>query len=434
MDSKDFEKLLGLVSSERLRPSTRGKKDALIESESDKGRVINHAAFRRLLGKAQVFPLDTNAAVRTRLTHSIEVSQLGRYLAQKIIEDPSASTNSYIELAAFVNVVETACLLHDIGNPPFGHFGEAAIQKWFTDHDDGIRDLENFDGNPQGFRLITYLAGADEFGLNLTCTLILATIKYPWTLDGKPGKEEKIGLFEADVPYYEQACTKLHWPAGKKFPFLRLMEAADNIAYAMSDLEDGLEKGVISLTDLKDQFGASYFPDEGTIDPFVRFKTGVITRAVEAGAQVFTENLPGILAGEDVELVDKTSDIGDLLAQVKRFARARIYSSESAERIELSGRSVIVGLLRHFGELLDLEERQLIALINGDRKTVKDDGLHYQERLLRRLPASYLKKYSAGERGDEDERRAHLVVDFISGMTDDFALETYQVLDGIRIR
>ncbi len=432
MGSGDFNKILKLVSSKRLRSSTRGEQDVLIESESDKGRVINHASFRRLLGKAQVFPLDTNAAVRTRLTHSIEVSQVGRHIAQKIIEGHQASNHSYLELAAFVNVIETACLLHDIGNPPFGHFGETAIQGWFAQEKPRIYDLKLFDGNPQGFRLISFLGGSDEYGLNLTCTLLLATIKYPWKYDNKP-EGKKIGLFSSDWDYYERACEALSWESGKKFPFLRLMEAADNIAYAMSDLEDGLEKGVVSLDELKSEFGADRFA-EGSVDPFVRFKTGVINEAVAEAAKTFCDHLEMILDGSDVELVDRSSEIGGLLEKVKSFAISKIYSSEPAERIELAGRSVIIGLLKHFKELLELDEQDFVALVNRDRKALKGKGLDYHGRLLRRLPGGYVNKYLVSSRSYEELRRAHLIIDAISGMTDSFALETYQVLEGIRIR
>jgi dGTPase len=128
----EFRRLLTLVQNVRLRASTRGALSNLLESESDRARVINSAPFRRLQQKAQVFPLDTNAAVRTRLTHSIEVSQVGRHIVQTIISKHGSTDGSYGDLAAFVNIVETACLLHDIGNPPFGHFGESAIRSWST--------------------------------------------------------------------------------------------------------------------------------------------------------------------------------------------------------------------------------------------------------------------------------------------------------------
>lgn len=434
MSDGKFETLLAFISEKRLRNSTQGDRGLLIASESDKGRVINSGAFRRLQQKAQVFPLEANAAVRTRLTHSIEVSQIGRHLAQKIIENFGSNAGEYDKLAAFVNNIETACLLHDIGNPPFGHLGESAVKEWFVEFkkQTPIPDLISFDGNPQGFRLMSFLGGADNFGFNLTCTLLLSTVKYPWDINRKP-KDKKIGVFTADFFNYQLACENLGWEQGKKFPFMRLMDTADEIAYSMSDLEDGLEKRIITEEDLKKIFGENNLPS-GVLKPFIAFKTKVINQAVSAAANKFTKSLDAILAGEDFDLIDQDSEIGDLLGTVNQFARDRIYSDDSAEQVELAGRSVIKGLLNHFGELIKLSEEDFSDLVRNDGKSIKKKGLDFQIRLYRRLPKSYCEKYSSEERGTEIQRRAHLIVDFISGMTDDFALETYQILEGIRIK
>lgn len=435
MGAAKLDALLNLVQETRLRRSTQGARGLLIASESDKGRVINSGAFRRLQQKAQVFPLEPNAAVRTRLTHSIEVSQIGRHLAQKIIEGFGSSTGNYGKLAAFVNVVETACLLHDIGNPPFGHLGESAVKEWFSDKRNGcvgLRDLQAFDGNPQGFRLMTLLSGADNYGLNLTCTLLLSTVKYPWDLSGRP-EGKKIGLFTSDTENYSKVCDELNWEPGKRFPFMRLMDTADDIAYSMSDLEDGLEKRIVSEDDLIKEFGADSFPNNG-LKPFVAFKINVINQAVNAAAESFITNIDDILAGCEFELIDKNTEIGELLRTVGRFARAKIYSDEAAEKVELAGRGVIKGLLNHFGELLKLPEEDFSALIANNHDIIKERSLDFQIRLLRRLPRSYIEKYQSSTKGTEAERRSHLLVDFISGMTDDFALETYQILEGIKIK
>lgn len=434
MSKSEFETLLGLISEKRLRNSTLGDRGLLIASESDKGRVINSGAFRRLQQKAQVFPLEPNAAVRTRLTHSIEVSQIGRHLAQKIIENFKSSTGEYDKLAAFVNTIETACLLHDIGNPPFGHLGESAVKEWFVDTNNKkqLPDFVNFDGNPQGFRLMTFLGGADNSGFNLTSTLLLSTVKYPWDVGRKP-QDKKIGLFSTDFANYQFSCDQLGWNQGKKFPFMRLMDTADEIAYSMSDLEDGLEKRIITDDDLKKVFGKDSFP-EGVLKPFIAFKTNVINQAVTAAAETFTKNLDAVLDGQDFDLINPKSEIGELLSKVSQFARDRIYSDDAAEQVELAGRSVIKGLLNHFGELIKLSENDFTDLVINDGKAIKKKGLDFQIRLYRRLPKSYCKKYSVESRGSELQRRAHLIVDFISGMTDDFALETYQILEGIRIK
>ena len=319
-------------------------------------------------------------------------------------------------------------------NPPFGHLGESAVKEWFAEFEKQIpiSDLVAFDGNPQGFRLMSFLGGADSFGFNLTCTLLLSTVKYPWNFDRKP-EGKKIGVFSTDFSNYQLACENLGWGLGKKFPFMRLMDTADEIAYSMSDLEDGLEKRIITDDDLKRIFGESSFP-HGVLKPFIAFKTKVINQAVTAAADTFTKHLDAILAGEDLELIDPRSEIGELLGKVSQFARDRIYSADAAEQVELAGRSVIKGLLNHFGELIKLPEEDFADLVRNDGKAIKKKELDFEVRLYRRLPKSYCEKYSAELRGSELQRRAHLIVDFISGMTDDFALETYQILEGIRIK
>ena len=430
--------LLQLVQESRLRESTSGTRGNLIASESDKGRVINTASFRRLQQKAQVFPLEPNAAVRTRLTHSLEVSQTGRHIAQKIIEKiKDLKKSPYEDLAAFVNVVETACLLHDIGNPPFGHLGEAAIRDWFKSREVKLEDLVNFDGNPQGFRLISYLNGKDDYGLNLTATLLLSTVKYPITSKQKTEDklEGKIGIFDSEYSKYTESCDHIKWPHGKKFPFMQLMDAADGIAYAMSDLEDGLEKGIIVVEDdLDKNFGKKRFISTA-IDGFINFKTGVINDAVETAANCFVSNIDEILSGEDIDLIDREkSEVGDLLSKVKSFARSRIYSHESVEKIELAGRSALHGLLDYFSCLLDLPYEDFHCLMRDDHKSIRAKHLDFHVRLLHRIPKNYRDKYEGQKNGDEATRRAHLIIDFISGMTDDFALDTYQILQGIKIK
>jgi len=435
--SASIEDLLRLIQDRSLRPASAGVRSPLIASESDKGRIVNSAAFRRLQQKAQVFPLDPNAAVRTRLTHSIEVSQLGRYLAQKVIEKLEGGGAAYGDVAAFVNVVENACLLHDIGNPPFGHLGEAAIREWFKNGPSSVEDLKSFDGNPQGFRLITFLSGRDDWGLNLTNSLLLSTLKYPWTGSVKPSDEKKIGIFDMEEPIYGAACDAVGWKPGKQFPFALLMETADDIAYSMSDLDDGLEKKIISIQDLEEVFGAEPFESQA-LHPIVKFRTETINKAIDVAAEAFSANLDRILSGDAIELLPKDTGVGELIGKVNDFAREKIYSHPSAERVELAGRSVISGLLGHFGALLDLDEGEFAEILVGKKPKRKDGGLpcerDFHIRLARLLPSSYRDKYAIKSRGPEPARRAHLIVDFIAGMTDHYALETYQVLQGIRIQ
>jgi dGTPase len=452
-------KLLSYIQPTRLRDTSKGKETLLEATESDKGRVINSSAFRRLQQKAQVFPLEANASVRSRLTHSIEVSHIGRYIAQEIIyilqKNYGIKNLEYEKIIAFINTVETACLLHDIGNPPFGHLGEAAIQQWYgkenikqiIDH-----DLHKFDGNPQGFRLIRLLSGSDEFGLNLTCSLLLSTVKYPYTIDAK--KDSKIGLFKLCYKSYEKACKDIGWKPSKHFPLMRIMDTADSIAYSMSDLEDAIEKQIVTEEQIlsvftkfcKDKeinvqkiFNTETFSTENIT--FLKFKTSIINSAVKEASMNFCAEIDKILDGtESVDLIKKDTDINQILDQVFTFAKENIYCHESAEKIELAGRNIIQGILKHFEVLMHLSEDDFNCLITGKNSEGKGPRkleLDFELRLFRRLPKNHVKKYlhSVGiDKSNELLFRAHLIVDYISGMTDDFALEMYQLLEGIRIQ
>ena len=219
-----------LLSPSRLRTSSVGHRDIVAEAESDRGRLLFCPAFRRLQQKAQVFSMEPNAAVRSRLTHSIEVSQMGRYIADSVCPELiSAGLATTDECSALVTFVETACLMHDIGNPPFGHFGEAATSQWFRtnganaiiescrDQVQGtlgsgdrriqaaLADFFEFDGNPQGLRVVSKLQrNSDRYGLNLTKTSIAAFLKYirctgTSTTVGNSAFSKKAGYFQTEA-------------------------------------------------------------------------------------------------------------------------------------------------------------------------------------------------------------------------------------------
>jgi dGTPase len=272
----DYKKIL---SSYRFRTSTRSGRNARTESESDRGRVLFSPAFRRLQQKAQVFSMEPNAAVRSRLTHSFEVSQVGRYLADEICqrhETQRGGRLDAVEQGALVNFVEAACLMHDIGNPPFGHFGEAAIQEWFKLNgrecvltaigmpqfvanttgpyeqlvSQALVDFLEFDGNPQGLRIVTRLQwNTDEFGLNLTATALASFLKYVRCAgDGlRDGNfRKKAGFFTTESEIVKKVWDEFGYSSPQRFPLAYIMEAADDIAYCISDLEDSFEKEIVS--------------------------------------------------------------------------------------------------------------------------------------------------------------------------------------------
>ena len=242
--------------------------DLRSEFEKDYHRIIGSASFRRLQDKTQVFPLDKSDFIRTRLTHSLEVSSIGRSLAQNISEsiidrrlDPSFNLETERNVAA---VIECAGLIHDIGNPPFGHFGEEAIREWFARHLPRLsyngravtdiltlqekEDLLNFEGNAQGLRLVSKLHYAENgCGMNLTYGLLSTMIKYPRSSvemnpRAKDVTEKKMGYFRSEEELFARIQEKTG-TKGRRNPLTFILEAADDIAYATADIEDAYKKG-----------------------------------------------------------------------------------------------------------------------------------------------------------------------------------------------
>ena len=260
-----------LISKKRVKMSSIKRNAAIDDFYSDRSRIIYCSSFRRLVQKAQVFSLEPNASVRTRLTHSLEVSDLGRSLANKIAYKLANQDQlSVRNIPAFVAIVENACLLHDIGNPPFGHFGETAIRDWANKRacnalpsnlaskwDDFtlqmlMNDFREFDGNPQGFRTITKLhTERDQYGLNLTYATLLCALKYSRAAGEEKGSGilKKAGYFQSEKALVENMYTELELILHHRYPLTYIMEAADDIAYCMSDIADGIEKHVLSVSD-----------------------------------------------------------------------------------------------------------------------------------------------------------------------------------------
>ncbi len=178
--------------------------------------------------------------------------------------------------------------------------------------------------------MVSFLNGHDSYGFNLTTSLLLSIVKYPWTYIDNPD-ENKIGMFTSEYPSYEMACESLKWNVGKKFPLMLLMDAADEIAYSMSDLEDGLEKKLFRIEEIKSEFGPARFERNASINPMVNFKTSIINDLVAHAADNFTINLDEIMEGGNVKLINK-SEIGELLSQVNNFARDNIYCHEEIEK------------------------------------------------------------------------------------------------------
>ena len=449
--------------------STSDKGSLLQAVESDRARVVYSPAFRRLQGKTQVFPLDDNAAIRTRLTHTLEVAHVGKFLANSVLEQfdrENLSEKLGLEKehrSAFVTLVETACLLHDIGNPPFGHFGEQAIARWFTNFSENntsgycrhdLLDLVRFDGNPQGFRIATRLSGADpSTGLNLTVTQLACMLKYiglPKDVHSVKGLK-KPGAFSTEEEVFAEVCAAYNIKPGGKFPLAYLMETADDISYCLSDIEDGVEKGLLSHDEaikgiVKECSGCEEAKEivveassraeeeEKVVPTHIGFRSRIIRQLVEHAATTYVEKHEKVWAGELQELIGADDPCGQVLKGVKSFARSRIYADKLPQMMELSGLAVIAGLLDRFRPLLEMKGMDFQSLVKGGeiRKTRQIEGRLLSTIAERHLDV-YIKFSDGADDGHEKTLRAHLIVDFVSGMTDRFALETYQRLSGIRL-
>lgn len=478
---------------------TRTKYDLEDAFISDKGRLIYSAPFRRMQQKAQVFSLESNSAVRSRLSHSLEVAHIGDYIVHAITKElkkPSNEKNKDQEFwikndKSIKSIVETTCLMHDIGNPPFGHFGESTISEWFKNEEKltlilrksgllnneekinerfkkliQLKDFTSFDGNPQAIRIVTKLQGDDGItGLNFTYTQIAASLKYTHGGSNYKKIEEnhltsKIGYFSTEEDIVKKTWQELSIPENCRHPLTFIMEAADDISYCTSDIEDGIEKGIVTDEELyefikeKISLNSSAYNDDvreileicdgnqknNKISQFTEFKTTLSRLLVKKAADNFLENFDNIMQFKKTEPLlvenDENKDITAILSQLKNFTKEFIFSSSEVEMTELSGHSIISGILNCYSPLLEIKQHDFIALTKKEKiSSISKVAV----RLYRTLPEKYLKSYikNIDEKTSihsEWNLRAHLIIDFISGMTDQYALELYQSLTGIKVK
>ncbi|MFT3743069.1 MAG: dGTPase [Pyrinomonadaceae bacterium] len=479
-------RLDALLVTKRLKETEVTGRDLARELASDRSRIIYSPAFRRLSRKAQVFSLESNAAVRSRITHSLEVSDVGRLIADGVASKLQERDLIGQEFRLpIIYAVECACLVHDIGNPPFGHFGEAAIQRWFAEegmnsfHEatqssaetnpkehaevslrmkELMEDFKQFDGNPQGLRILLRLkTDRDAFSYNLTYTTLLSFLKYTRSaVEEKRDSDEltkKAGYFESERDTVERMKADLGLAKDSRYPLAYIMEAADDIAYCICDIEDGLEKRILRYDEFfndvskewklvsksDDKFPLGVWPanDEPDEADFFRFKISYTQDAIKAAVSYFVDSLDEIIEGKRASLFDAESLEYKAFQCLKKFSRKKLFRCFEAEDIELAGNEIVHGLLEKFAPLLRLTEDKFRNLILARAEPDKGKGLDVQWRLFNRLPKKHVKAYEyhlQESRGfPEWYFRAHLIVDYISGMTDHFALEQYQLLCGIKI-
>lgn len=456
------------ISSMRCRPSdayNASKRTILEEAHSDRGRVVFSASFRRLMQKTQVFALESYNA-RTRLTHSLEVAHIGTYIVDEVflrLKEVSEARRLKGEALVWVgfsddermavrSFVEVACLVHDIGNPPFGHFGEKAICAWFMRNSSAdwcepiisaeniSADFEGFDGNKQGFRILSKLQrnADDQYGLNLTKTQLAATIKYPVYEKARP---RKCSYFFSEADLKDDVWASLGLDSADRHPLSLLMEAADDIAYCVSDLEDASEKGLVSWGDLKRAFPGQFANRKKSLSAaFTKARTDLTNTLVKEVAERFVDSLENGLFICGSALLD---DRRPPLSLLKEVTARKVYSSNLVLTNEITGYRVIQGLLDAFSPLLVLDKRKFQALMRAFKagKSIYSGPAYdvtksctQEPALLSLFPKKHLAVYEYAVKNDrnfpEIFHRLHLIIDFIAGMTDNFALEIFKLIDG----
>ncbi|WAF77810.1 dGTPase [Aeromonas dhakensis] len=454
-----------LITPERIHPW--GDEELLEATEQDRARIVQAAPVRRLQQKTQVFPLDVKASVRSRLTHSLEVQETGRQISRRVL---AALPAGAVCEGAFVNLVEMSCLLHDVGNPPFGHFGEQVMSQWLAQELDGLfvaalgkapspqwaelrQDLLVFDGNAQSLRLVHSL-----HELNLTLGQLAALCKYPQQppagRQATPyygqhhGWSSKRGIFFSEQPLYSALGQSLGLAAGCRHPLVYIMEAADDISYCIADLEDAVDRRILGLGELlqalREADGGDYMAallstavdsDRGF---FPHFRQQLTRDLVALAASTYVSEHAQILSGAYPQaLLHGQAPAARVLDILKRVARELVFMRPEVEALELEGYAALRGVLSTYACLLALPATQFERLLVGQGGS----ELFFARRLYHRLSARHLKAYrlavaSRDPRfGEEAEQewyyRVRLLLDYVSGMTDTYALEEFRLLSGI---
>jgi dGTPase len=438
------------------------------EIERDYDRILFSTPVRRMADKTQVFPLEKNDSVRTRLTHSHEVSNLARSIGTALAFEHKIGGESDIAKRNIPALLATIGLVHDLGNPPFGHQGEAAIQSWFKDHQSKVlsdrnrpmaeqqkQDFLKFEGNAQAFRLVTRLQLLnDEFGLDLTYATLSAMMKYPCrsteTRDGGPAACKKHGFFSSEEKIAEFVQQKVGLALGKRHPFSYVMEACDDIAYVVLDVEDAVKKGLASFSDLLSyiehhangdalvnavvsdsrQKHVQYRQEAPNLSPaelndvsMQRFRVFAIGALVRSATTTFMsdEYRETFLTGEQAKSLLALSEGERLRKVLKDFAFTHAYNNRAVLELELKGYNVLRGLMDIFWE----------AITDVDDSTnPKAKRRHpFNRYVYGRISENYRRVYEATPAGQSSRyHECVLLTDMMSGMTDSYAMSLYDEL------
>jgi dGTPase len=440
-----------LLNSTRLGSETHPEwsdDSARNEYQRDFDRIAFSHAFRRLQGKTQVFPIPENDVVHNRLTHSIESSCVGRYLGGIV----ARRIGQPVEL--FSSVVSSACLAHDIGNPPFGHSGEAAIAGFF-EHGDGAAymkgmtqeersDFTCFEGNAMALRMLCHSKPAKTSilgGERLTYTTLAAFVKYPRvshlkTVDHHRASQKKFGVFRSELRDFRNIAEQLHLskPGSDdcwyRHPLAFLVEAADDICYKVADAEDGLKLSYMARDEImpilrriaeahfsKDEISQGLAQITAPVEMIGYLRAKAMNSLIYQCAAEFCKNEPDILTAEyDAPLLESIESMSDL-QQLTTLTAERLYLAPMVVQIEAAGYKVLPGLLDAF----------LQAILN-------ESGTTLGQKIAQNVPPEFRPaKDAQGHRAASIHETIMGIVEFVSGMTDRHAIRLFRILNGITL-
>ena len=432
-----------LISNKRLGQEDQHyqKKDDRTEFHRDYDRLIFSSPFRRLQNKTQVFPLPGSIFVHNRLTHSLEVASVGRSLgddvSRRLLEKHPELHDSHLSECG--SIVSAACLAHDMGNPPFGHSGERAIAAFFLEGagqkyqslmtQNEWNDLTHFEGNANAFRLLTHqFEGRRPGGFVMTYSTLASIVKYPFP-SNQAGNKQKFGFFQSEIETYRKIANELGiiqknqddaQPQYARHPLVYLVEAADDICYEIMDIEDAHKLKILSNEQTK-QLLFDYFDEERQaqmkkvleqvtdLNEQIAYLRSCCINSLEAACvKVFVENEEAILNGlfEGSLIQHLEGQIGEAYKKCEKASYAHIYRSKDVVDIELAGYKIISTLIDLF----------TTAAMNPDAA--------YSRLLLERVS----KQYSV--RSENVYERIMAVLDYITGMTDVYALDLFRKING----
>jgi len=448
-----WDKLLNQVRRKELSgsPESMGTGVGRTEFERDYDRILFATPTRRLADKTQVFPMEENDSIRTRLTHSHEVSNLARSIGVRIAfehaEAVFGSDHETLQVKRNVPALLAAAgLAHDLGNPPFGHQGEIAIQQWFSENhtiEDIALDFLEFDGNAQTFRLLTLLQVLnDRYGLNLSVGTLAGLIKYPSVYgSSNKGGFKKFGIFKSEESIINEVWEQTGLKEGIRHPLAYIVEACDDIAYSIIDAEDTVKKGYASFYDLMD-FLETYDPEDANIKAVITsarkkntefkkdslssrelndismqmLRVKAISVMVESATSVFIENIGKMMDGsieEGFELI-KNSNSARLCKAAKEFDFRYGFQHKDVLRLELQGNNYIKSTMTMLWRAIS---------VDGDANKP------FERYAFGSISENYRRVYLDTDKSTY--AKCQLLCDAISGMTESYLIKKHNELKSL---